>query len=292
MQKSVPLSSFSSFGVGGCADFFVRIHTLNDLQEALDFAQSKSLPMFFLGGGSNVIFSDSGFHGVVFFFENKKIVLEKELIVAESGATNAEVFRFSKERGLDFSPFLTLPGTLGGATVGNAGTPIAEISDVLVGAELFDLQHQKIISVKNDFFDFGYRKSILQKDKNFIVWRVFLQLPGEGASAIEAKARQFVSERKEKQPWGKTSGSFFKNPKEHSAGFLLEKAGMKGEHFGGVFFSEKHANFLMNSGNGTQAEVLLFARQAQQKVFDQFGIRLENEVRIVDEWGKLLQISE
>ncbi len=291
IEKSISLAEFSAFGIGGPADFFVRIFCEEDLNFALDFAESKNLPQIFLGGGSNTLFSDQGFRGIVFCFQNKKITFEKGQIIAESGSSNAEIFQFSKKLGRDFSHFLTVPGTIGGAVFGNAGTPVAEIGAFVVGADLFDIKERKMFPAEKDFFSFGYRKTVLQESRNLVVWRVFLDLPEQNLNFIESRAKELVAERQAKQPWGKTGGSFFKNPSPgSSAGFLLDQSGFRGKKHGGAFFSEKHANFLMNDGSSTQKELIELAREAKKAVFEKFGFILENEIYIFDENGKPIAI--
>lgn len=290
IQKNIPLAGFSTFSVGGTADFFAEIRDKNDLLSAVDFAKSRHLKPFFLGGGSNILFSDRGFRGIIFHFQNQKILFKNDEIVAESGAKNAEIFTFAKKVSRDFSAFLNVPGTIGGAVFGNAGTPAAEIGDFVAAAELFDFSKNNFFIAEKDFFRFEYRKSFLKKNPNLILWKIFLKLPEKNPAEIEKSAKNFVKKRHETQPIGKTGGSFFKNPEKGAAGFFLEKAGFRGRKIGGAFFSEKHANFLMNDGTATQKDLLDLARAAKKAVFEKFGVSLENEIRIFDEWGGEIRV--
>lgn len=117
-----------------------------------------------------------------------------------------------------------------------------------------------------------------------------MRLPSLSEEESNRKLKDYMALRKEKQPWGKTGGSFFRNPPEGSAGMFLEKAGFKGKHLGHAFFSEKHANFLMNDGNATQEEIITLAQDAKESVFHQFGIILQNEVKLINEYGENYEI--
>jgi UDP-N-acetylmuramate dehydrogenase len=291
IEKNVVLAPFTSFQVGGEADAFCRVQTKEDLQKAFEEADAKNMPVFFLGGGSNILFSDTGFRGMVIKMENREIKQrEDERFVVGNGIMNAELSTFAKKNGYDYSPFVTIPGSIGGAVCGNAGIPEHEIGDHVVSAEVFDVEGKAFRKVPKDFFEFSYRHTVFHKKPDLrtklIVWSVELNLPKGSEQEIDQKAKQGFAWRREKQPWGKNGGSFFKNPSEGAAGYFLERAGMKGERIGDAFFSEKHANFMMNAGSATQAEILELARLGAKKVQEKFGVILVPEVRILDEWGE------
>lgn len=311
IQSSVLLAPLSTFHIGGSADYYIKITSEDTLQKAIYFSHTNNIPYFCLGGGSNILFSDSGFRGIIFHFahnmiqyNNEQYVFEKgkyrsiscvvdgkNTLRVDAGARMMEVYVFCKQHQLDFSIFSTIPGTLGGAVAGNAGLPNAEIQDIVQGATLFDTQEQKMIYREKDFFDFSYRHSIFHTTaiaNRYIIWSIDLMLPYLETEKIDEQAKQYMKRRKEKQPWGKTGGSFFRNPPEGAAGMFLEKAGYKGKQYNGAFFSEKHANFMMNDGSATQEDILFLAREAKKTVFDRFGIVLHNEVRILNEYGEVL----
>jgi len=299
IQKNKSLAKYTTFRVGGNADIFVTIEKKEDFFNPI-FSETinNSKNIFTLGGGSNTVFSDSGFRGTVLYMNNRNIKLVENnnttcRIKCEAGAQIMPIFLFAKKYSADFSPFATIPGTIGGALAGNAGVPQMEISDIFISAELFDIKNKKFITVNKDFFNFLYRHSDLQSDskKNkYIIWSVILQLKKRDILDIESDVKKYLEMRKQKQPFGKTGGSFFKNPKEGPAGMFLDKAGFKNYKHGGAFFSEKHANFLMSDGTATQKDILELQKIAQTKIFEQFGIRLEREVRIIDEFGELIKI--
>lgn len=296
IQKNIALSRFSTFHIGGEADYLIEVFFREDLRDALAFADEKKIPVFFLGGGSNIIFSDKGFRGLVIVFRNNSVLFDDAgLLTVESGAKIMEVFSVAKKIGRDFSVFSTIPGTLGGAIAGNAGLPDGEIGDYILSINLYDKKENKFIKVGKDFFDFGYRSTVFH-DPNismrYSIWSAVLDLPILESSLISEKAKKYLSVRKEKQPWGKTGGSFFKNPKEGASGYFLEKAGFKGFSLdgSGAFFSEKHANFMMNDGSATQKEIIELARYAQKKVKESLGVNLVSEVRMIDETGEIVII--
>jgi len=315
LQEHIPLSNYSTFRIGGNAQYFIKVKTKQELKEATEFAKEKNIPILLLGGGSNIIFPDTELKKVVIKIENTeretgnwkletrdKNLNSHEFFTVGAGLSNIELYRYAKNLGYDFSPLYTVPGTIGGALSGNAGVPDGEIKDFLVEAEVFHISpFNKLIPDSDrgeglgdfgefqtkpaDFFKLSYRHSIFHEKpelrEKIIIWNITLKLPKEDPKIIEKKAKDFLAIRKKRQPWGKTGGSFFKNPTEGAAGYFLEQAGLKGKKIGGAFFSEKHANFLMNDGTATQKDVLELRDFAQKIVKEKFGVKLETEVRII-----------
>ncbi|HID92204.1 TPA: hypothetical protein EYP45_03745, partial [Candidatus Peregrinibacteria bacterium] len=179
---------------------------------------------------------------------------------------------------------------------GNAGLPSGEIKDVFVSATVYDRKTQKFLTVDADFFNFQYRKTNFHTpefSQQYVIWDIQIQLPFLASEKIETILKENFMIRKSKQPFGKTGGSFFFNPgkgKEGAAGYLIEQVGLKGAHVGDAFFSEKHANFLMNKKNASQKEVKQLAKHAQKKVLEHFKITLTPEVKILDEFGKVITL--
>lgn len=318
IQKNISLAPFSTFFIGGSAKYYAKITSKEDLLGAIDFVKSQNISFFCLGGGSNLVFSDTGFDGMVLHFSNTRLrwnsfyyqkqkgeylapngnTPQQELqptnyFSAESGCRMNEIYTFSKKQNLDFSLFYTIPGTFGGAIAGNAGLPIGEIKDIVGKIEVFDLETQQFEWKDPDFFAFAYRSSKFHNPSfahRYIIWEAELMLSSLSENLIDEKAQAYLKTRKEKQPWGRTAGSFFRNPPEGAAGMFLEKSGCKGMSIGGAFFSEKHANFMMSDGTATQADVKKLAEEAKKRVLEQFGVVLMNEVRLIDESGKIIQI--
>ncbi|MBI5414179.1 UDP-N-acetylmuramate dehydrogenase [Candidatus Peregrinibacteria bacterium] len=301
IQKNIPLTIYATFHIGGNADYFCEIFTKEDLKEAISFAKEKKLKTFFLGGGSNILFSDKGFRGIVLKMKNKAMEMRGENILAEAGVLISEMVRFAKKNGKDLSGFLALPGTWGGAVTGNAGIPSWEAKDTLISAEIFDIEKGDFFTVDKNWFEYEYRNSKLHKmkEKKYIVWSAEQSAPDGDPDEIQKKCNEILKMRKEKQPAGFSGGSFFKNLPEsekfpfpkNKAGWMLDQIGAKGEKIGDALVPELHANFLQNSGKATQKDVLELARKLAKKVEEKFGVRLEPEVKMYDEFGGKIELA-
>lgn len=294
-RQGVPLSKFSTLQIGGPAAFVADIVSEQDLLEAAQYAKSEMIPTLSLGGGSNILFSDEGFRGILLRLENHFIVDRGEgIFEIGSGVSNTEFFETARAKSFDFCRFFSIPGTIGGAIVGNAGIPGCEISDFLVSAVLFDLHSHTFSEVPKSFFEFSYRKSVFHNEafqRRYVIWSAKIHLFRKTIEEIDDTVKKMMQVRKERQPWGKTAGSFFKNPPEGAAGHFLEEIGAKSLRIGGAAFSQKHANFIMNEGKATQSDVLSLAKIAAKAVYEKFGVALEPEVRIYNERGEILQFS-
>jgi len=294
--KDLPLAPHTTFRIGGNADYFAEITTKEDLKEVVKFAQEKNLRLFFLGGGSNILFSDAGFRGLVLKMKNKQLEMRGENISAESGVLISELVRFAKKHSKDLAGFLALPGTWGGAMAGNAGIPGWEARDTLLEAEIFDLGTQEFLTVPASWFEYSYRHSRLHETNNFLIWSGTQTAPAGDPVEIEKKCRAVLEMRRAKQPAGLSAGSFFKNlpetadlPKpKNAAGWLLENTGAKERSNGAARVSDLHANFFQNTGDATQTDMLALARELAQEVEAKFGVRLEPEVKIYDAFGEII----
>lgn len=278
--KNEPLSRHSTFRVGGPAKYFYNVTDIDDVSELIAWAKFESIPYFILGGGSNVLFRDLGFTGLVVKISADKISLNPEGILAEAGAKMAEIARFACAN--DFSgleEFVSIPGTVGGAVYGNAGCFSRDIGSVLLHAWI--LRNNEIIEVGNDYFNFKYRWSKL-KDTHEIVLKVLLKT--SAGHCDKSRMDEVLKLRKEKQPRGFSAGSFFKNPgntPEMAAGHLIGKCGLNGKKIGGAEISPKHANFIINVGSATSEDILALADSAKKAVKKQFDIELEPEVQVI-----------
>lgn len=299
IQQNVLLAQHTTMRIGGNADYFAEIVTKDDLREAIGFAKEKKLKLFFLGGGSNILFSDAGFRGLVLKMKNKKMEMRGDNIWAEAGVLISEMVRFAKKQHKDLSGFLALPGTWGGAVTGNAGIPGWEANDTVIQAEIFYIETGEFETVQKQWFEYEYRNSKLHKSKtkNIIVWSAQQTAPDGDPEEIQKKCTAVMQMRASKQPWGLSAGSFFKNlpeseefPKpKNTAGWLLDHIGAKGETVGDAIVSDIHANFLQNKGNATQKDMVALARKIAKKVEEEFNVRLEPEVKIYDEFGEIVK---
>lgn len=291
LQRDIPLAPFTSARIGGAADFLLEIDSAAALEHAARKLWEAGIPYRILGGGSNVLIADAGVHEVVIlnkarqrkFFEDE----DGAHIWAESGAIIGTLARLAAERGwsgLEWAA--TVPGTLGGAVVGNAGAHGSDMSESLALAEI--LQHSgQVVTWAPQDLDFSYRSSRLKRDPGqFVVLTATLNLQHSTADAVRERMREFAAQRAKTQPSGASMGSMFKNPPDDFAGRLIEQVGLKGYTQGSVQISDLHANFFLNHGGGTAAQVWALIETARARVLEEFDVRLELEVELVGAWAK------
>jgi UDP-N-acetylmuramate dehydrogenase len=281
ISKNAPLEKFTTFKIGGRAKYFFTAKNKDSFIQALNWAVKNSLPSFVLGGGSNLLIADAGFNGLVIKNENKKYKTKGNRIFAGSGTPLAVLLKDAvKNRltGLEWS--VGIPGTVGGAIFGNAGAFGESIGDCLAEVEVFDAKNKKIIILKNEDCKFSYRRSIFKKNKNLIIISATFFLKNSKPEAINKKIKEFLGYRNIHQPLNFFSaGSVFANPKNFSAGELIEKCGLKGKKIGNAKFSEKHANFVVNLGKARARDVKKLIILAKKSVKKKFGVHLEEEIR-------------
>ncbi len=334
IEQNKPLAPLTTFGIGGPADLFFNLTKTEDFEPLMKAARELAIPVFVLGGGSNTIFADEGFRGLVIHMAAKNIFLEAAgtnagatatmpgvparttelnnkqtglFVVAEAGALLSQVIQFAlKNKLTGMEKMMGLPGTIGGAVRGNAGAFGIETKDIFHKALIYNPEKGLFEAGAGDLH-FDYRTSMVKKDQSkakkaletvLKVWLALKPADPETAKAALAEATDIVKNRISKQPKGKCSGSFFKNPvtpdykhpqpPETKAGWLLEQIGAKGTRVGGVQVSPHHANWLMNTGNGTQKDALELSDLLQNKVKERFGITLEREVQLVSPQGELI----
>lgn len=290
-----PLEKYSTLRIGGPADYFYQLKDEEELPKLVDFCRNKKIPMLILGGGSNVLFDDKGFRGMVIKIETEKIKfdLNRNTVTADAGVPISKLLRATVENGLSgLEKWMGLPGSVGGAVRGNAGCNGLETKDILRIAKIFDLKDSKIKEFKKEDLDFSYRNSKIKNDDDLIVISAIFQLKKREGTEEEQRKKmmEIAGERGQKQVYGLTAGSFFKNPSpENPAGMLIEQAGLKGKTIGKAQISEKHANFFINKGGATAKDMIELANLAKSQVKAKFGIELEEEVRIFTEKnGKIL----
>lgn len=291
--RNISLAPHTWMKVGGPADFFLNIREKKDLEEAFQFARKEGLPIVYLGQGSNLIFPDEGIRGLVIHLENENILIDQHfrsnaaLVHCEAGKILSRLIVDCRRQGLSgLNNFVGIPGVVGAAVRGNIGIPTQEFGELIRSVEVFD--GEKFFLLDHEDCQFRYRGSRI-KDEYLIVWSVDL-IVQKGESAQQDR---LLRERVAKQPKGHSCGSFFKNIdtiKGPFAGKLIEECGLKGKKIGGAFVSEKHGNFLMNDGTASAKDLVELAREVKNEVLAKKGIVLENEVLIVDEFGKEIQL--
>jgi UDP-N-acetylmuramate dehydrogenase len=284
--RDEPLARHTSLRIGGPADYFVRVRSEDDLVGAVQVAREAELPTFILGGGTNVLVSDLGIRGVVLANVWNDIVVQGRVIDAASGTPLASVAAAAARNGIVGLEWMaTVPGTVGGAIHGNAGAFGADTASAVLDARLLDLNGDQWTASREDL-GYSYRTSALQGTPLICVRARFQGDPGDRATAVR-RIKEMANERIAKQPLAQpNTGSIFRNPPGDHAGRLIEAAGLKGTRIGGAMVSEKHANFIVNTGDATAADVRALMRRCQQVVRERFGVELRPEVELVGEWDE------
>ena len=280
-RKNFKLSNVTWFGVGGPTDVLFKPADLEDLTFFLKNKDPR-IPYMVLGVGSNLLVRDGGIRGIVIRLGREFTDIThigNELIVG-AGALDVNVSQYCLENNLEGLEFLSgIPGVVGGALVMNAGAYGKEISDCLIKLEALDSKGNLITIAKEDC-GFKYRSSSL--DENLIFTKAYLQVKPGNHEEIKEKIQNIQQQREESQPIRtKTSGSSFKNPPGHKAWQLIDQAGFRGLRLGDAIISEKHCNFLINIGNATATEIEELGELVRKKVFENSGIMLEWEIKIV-----------
>jgi len=285
VEEGASLAPHTAARLGGPAEVLLTVRSVEELQRAAQLIWSLDLPLRILGGGSNVLVADAGVKGVVVLNQAKAVRFEEPGVWAESGAFFGTTARRAVEHGLAGLEWAaTVPGTIGGAVVGNAGAHGGEVADALVSAELLR-REEGIETWPSERLEFAYRQSWLKRNPGqaVVLSAVFRLQPGD-QQAMKERVAELTEYRKRTQPGGASWGSMFKNPQGDFAGRLIEAAGLKGERRGEAEISTLHANFFLNRGNARAADVWELLQLARQRVADQFGIQLELEVELVGEW--------
>lgn len=311
VTRDEPLARFTTFKVGGPADYFYTARTKEELVDAVKAADEAGVPVFILGGGTNILIGDKGIRGLVIKNVSQSIVIRgmkgaikkgepdrTVYVEADAGVPINKLVRFTVEEGLaGLEMHLGLPGTVGGAVFMNSKWthPTGYVGDVVHQATLLTVSHE-IKSVSQDYFHFAYDYSSLQKTHDTVLSVTFALKQSESA-ALWKVANDSIAYRRESQPQGVLSaGCTFKNISKAqamvvgtpdlttSAGFLVDKAGLKGVREGGAHISEMHANFIVNDGKATAADVVKLIEKARSAVQHAFGVRLDEEIVRIGEF--------
>ena len=280
LKKNVSLASHTTFGIGGPAQLFYKAKTSKELIRVIKAARELKIPYFILGGGSNILVADRGLVGLTIKIQNSKFKVQNYRIIAEAGTPLAKVVKAAQEHSLSgLECCIGIPGTVGGAVAGNAGDKNQWISQCIKSVTILD-KSGKIINLKKDNCQFGYRTSCFKDNPSKIILEAILELKKENSKTIKEKTKQFL-EAKGNQPKEKSAGSIFKNPANDSAGRLIDAAGLKGKKVGEAQISPQHANFIINLGRAKAKDVLTLIRLAQNEVKEKFGVELELEIKLI-----------
>jgi len=295
LQEQILLSRYTAARLGGPADWFLEVRSLSELVRAVRSLWEEGFPFHILGGGSNILVSDRGVRGLVLLNRARKVKIETQrtppMVWAESGANFGLIARQAAQYGLTGLEWAAgIPGTLGGAIVGNAGAHGADITSNLHVAEILHLNPQEPARSARQTWtqaelEYDYRTSWLKTHPGqAIVLSAWLILQTSSAVQVQAKMNEFVEYRRRTQPPGASLGSMFKNPPGDYAGRLIEAAGLKGTRSGEAEISPKHANFFINHAGAKAEDLRLLIELARSEVQRQFGVTLELEIELLGEW--------
>jgi UDP-N-acetylmuramate dehydrogenase len=287
LHLNAPMARYAVARLGGAADALVIADSVALLEQTARAAWAQGWQVRIIGGGANVLISDRGIRGVVILNRADGATFDESgALIAESGAPLIGLARESIGRGLaGLTWAIGIPGTLGGAVVNNAGAYGGEIAQCLRWAEIAEpAQLTRRWSCAE--LAYAYRESALKRRESpFAVLRAALQLqPSAEPAALRAEAEAHSAHRRRTQPNGASLGSMFKNPPNDYAGRLIEAAGLKGARVGGVLISLQHANWFINTGDGTADDYLALIRLAQGRVYEQFGVQLELEIELIGDF--------
>jgi UDP-N-acetylmuramate dehydrogenase len=284
IQKNIKLAPYTTFKIGGPADYFFVAKTKEDLVKAIKVARKFKLPFFILAGGSNLLISDKGFKGLVIKNQSSKFEIIDSRITTETGVALRELVNASAELGLTgFEWLVGIPGTIGGAVRGNAGAFGKSMADLVKTVEVLEIDSKlEIKNYKLEDCKLNYRNSIFKEKENLVILSIELQLEKGDKREIKENIKRYLSYRKEKHPLNfPSAGSIFKNPENSSAGKIIEQCSLKGKKIGQAQISEKHANFIINLGEAKAEDILGLINLIKREVKEKIGIELEEEIKIL-----------
>lgn len=277
-----PLAAHTTMGTGGPAACFVVVDRRDAMEPLVAALRGGGFRWMMLGGGSNTLFDDRGFDGVVVQPGRELRLIEEgpapDLVVAGAGAILSAAMNFARKRrlaGLEFA--VGIPGMLGGALAGNAGAGAGDVCSLVESVDVIDARGERLVRRRGEF-DFAYRRSALRDD---VILGATLRLSPDTPEAIEARVQANLAKRWEQPVGSRSSGCMFKNPPGDFAGRVIDRSGLKGLRVGGVAVAEKHANFMVNDAGATTADVLALMEEVRRRVAEISGVELDAEVRVV-----------
>jgi len=290
-----PLSRYTTSRLGGSADVLIEATSAAELKDSVITARQIEVPVLILGGGANVLVSDAGVRGLTIINKAKQIVFRTDNGVwCEAGTVLPTLARECIAHGLSGLEWAVgVPGTVGGAVVGNAGAHGRDTAADLVSATILNAANE-VIEWSNADLQFQYRSSRIKREAaslehaprntQYVVLAATFKLAPGNPAELEAKAAEFNEYRRRTQPPGASLGSMFKNPAGNAAGRLIDECGLKGTRIGGVEISTVHANFFVNHGGATATDVKALIDLARTTVRERFDIELELEIELVGDW--------
>ena len=290
IKKNEPLANHCTYRIGGPARVLFLAANEREIVAGIEIAKEKNFKMMILGGGSNILFSDRGFDGLVLKLANNfiKIAEEKEnraVVLAGAGAPLAALVKFALDNSLAGMEWAAgIPGTAGGAIRGNAGAFGREIGASVLRVRALEISGKSVVPaiVGKEDCAFGYRESVFKRNKNLVITAAKFVLEKGNANEIADKIKECAEKKRISQPLDfPSAGSVFKNPEGFFAAKIIEDCGLKGRSAGGAQISEKHANFIVNRGNARADDVLALIAQIKAAAKEKFAVDLKEEIEIV-----------
>jgi UDP-N-acetylmuramate dehydrogenase len=300
LRHGEPLARHTTFRIGGPADFYAVATTTEQLAGLADAATAEGLPLTVLGGGSNILVADAGIRGLVLANQTRSHeIRDAGRLVADSGVLLAGLARTAIRSGLAGLEWaVSVPGTVGGAVIGNAGAHGSDIAANLAWVEAhYPGQGTQVLT--RGALDYAYRTSLLKQQLvatplgatggrpviKPVVLAAAFQLAAGDPAELTARADGYLAKRRASQPVEPSAGSIFRNPPGDYAGRLVEAVGLKGERSGGAQVSPRHANFIVNAGDATAADVVALINLMRRRVFEASGHELVPEILFLGEWA-------
>lgn len=287
IKSNAPLSDYTTIGIGGVAKKIAHPKTEEELISLISYLKDKNIPYLILGKGSNVLVSDKGFEGVVIVTTGlKEISYDGDKLFAQCGVTLPALSKFAlflSLSGLEFA--VGIPATVGGALKMNAGAYGSDMSCILDSCRI--LNDGKIVEYTKDELGFEYRNSRISA-LGTVISAKFNLLPKD-ASDIEKKMRETVEKRRQTQPRERSCGCIFKAHNNISAGYYIDKAGLKGVRVGGAEVSRVHAGFIVNKGSATALDVIELIKKIRSEVYAKFGVELVTEINFLGDYDEDLR---
>jgi len=304
IKKQEPLSRHTSFGIGGPADLFVEAVGPLEIAESIELALREKTPYFVIGGGTNILFSDAGYRGLIIKISEGGLTTRDSIIEAAAGISLKRITETARDQGLaGMANLAGVPGSFGGALRGNAGAFGTEIGSLIRSIKVFNKNTGMVRELGAEACDFTYRNSLFKKQPELIILSAEILLTPGDKSMIGNEMEHIIALRESKHSQSaKCAGSFFMNPvvndeklreeftkdtgtlpkdEKLPAGWLIDHVGLRGKHVGGAKVSDQHPNYIINTGNATAEDVIILASLVKRRVRDDLRVQLREEVQMI-----------
>ncbi|MBU4216925.1 UDP-N-acetylmuramate dehydrogenase [Candidatus Parcubacteria bacterium] len=305
IQENIKLNNYTTFKIGGIARFYVEVGDDTELKDVFAWIEAEKLKWLILAGGSNVLFNDDVFDGVVIRLQNNDLIMRGDRLECGAGASLSKAVTMATKESLSGLEWAAgIPGSIGGAVRGNAGAFGGQIADTVEIVEVFNLEKNKMEILSSKDCLFAYRDSIFkEEERKYIIWKIFLKLKKGEQGEIQELVGKYIEHRGKTQPRLPSAGSVFKNfdadfikaenidlyetatekgiikNNKIAAGWVIDQLDLRGKKIGGAKISLEHANFIVNTGDASAKDVITLISFVKQKVRDKYKIQLHEEIQ-------------